>query len=77
MNERIIKNLSENLNLRDKQIIETLTMLGEGSTIPFIARYRKERTGGLDEEQLRSIEEVYNYEVSLEKRKEEVIRLID
>ncbi len=73
----IINNLSINLNLKEKQINETLTMLKEGNTIPFIARYRKERTGGLDEEQLRSIEEVYNYEVSLKKRKEDIIRLID
>ena len=51
----IINNLSINLNLKEKQINETLTMLKEGNTIPFIARYRKERTGGLDEEQLRSI----------------------
>ena len=73
----IINNLSINLNLKEKQINETLTMLKEGNTIPFIARYRKERTGGLDEEQLRSIEEVYNYEVSLKKRKDDIIRLID
>lgn len=77
MNDRIIKNLSNDLNLKEKQIIETLTMLNEGATIPFIARYRKERTGGLNEEQLRSIEEVYVYEVNLEKRKDDVIRLID
>lgn len=77
MNERIIKNLANDLNLNEKQIVETLTMLKEGATIPFIARYRKERTGGLNEEQLRSIEEVYQYEVNLEKRKDDVIRLID
>ena len=49
----------------------------EGNTIPFIARYRKEVTGALDEETLRKIEEVYNYQVNLLKRKEDVIRLID
>ena len=52
-------------------------MLSEGNTIPFIARYRKEVTGALDEETIRSINEVYEYQVNLLKRKEDVIRLID
>ena len=52
-------------------------MLEEGNTIPFIARYRKDVTGALDEEQIKSIEEVYSYQVNLLKRKEDVIRLID
>ena len=52
-------------------------MLEDGNTIPFIARYRKEVTGNLDEEQIRSISEVYEYQVNLLKRKEDVIRLID
>lgn len=52
-------------------------MLGEGNTVPFIARYRKEATGALDEEQIRRINEVYEYQVNLLKRKEDVIRLID
>ena len=52
-------------------------MLAEGNTVPFIARYRKEATGALDEETIRSINEVYEYQVNLLKRKEDVIRLID
>jgi uncharacterized protein len=54
-----------------------LELLGEGNTVPFIARYRKEMTGGLDEVQIREIEERYTYLENLEKRKEEVLRLID
>ena len=77
MNEEIIKSLSGELNLKEKQVREALTLLSEGATIPFIARYRKERTGGLNEEALRKINEEYMYEVNLLKRKEDVIRLID
>ena len=77
MNENIIKDLSIELNLKEKQVKEALTLLSEGATIPFIARYRKERTGGLNEESLRRINEEYLYGVNLLKRKEDVIRLID
>lgn len=77
MNKEIINEISNNLNISNKQTEEVLTLLEEGSTIPFIARYRKERTGGLDEEQIRNINEVYEYQVNLLKRKEDVIRLID
>ena len=54
-----------------------MQLLKEGNTVPFIARYRKEATGALDEEQIRNINEVYEYQVNLLKRKEDVIRLID
>ena len=54
-----------------------LNLLSDGNTVPFIARYRKEATGALDEEEIRSINEVYEYQVNLLKRKEDVIRLID
>ena len=77
MNENIIKNLSEDLNITTKQVENTLKLLSDGNTIPFIARYRKEATNGLDEEQIRKINESYEYEVNLLKRKEDVIRLID
>ncbi len=77
MNENIIKEISKNLNIREKQVEVVLSLLSEGNTIPFIARYRKEATGALDEEIIRSINEVYEYEVNLLKRKEDVIRLID
>ena len=77
MNECIIEEISKNLNITEKQIKTVLTLLSEGNTIPFIARYRKEATGSLDEEQIRSINEVYEYQQNLLKRKEDVIRLID
>lgn len=77
MNEDIIKQIALELNIRVEQVKNTLKMLEDGNTIPFIARYRKEVTGNLDEEQIRSISEVYEYQVNLLKRKEDVIRLID
>lgn len=77
MNEDIIKQIVLELNIRVEQVKSTLKMLEDGNTIPFIARYRKEVTGNLDEEQIRSISEVYEYQVNLLKRKEDVIRLID
>ena len=77
MNEDIINGICENLNIRKEQAQAVLNLLSEGNTIPFIARYRKEATGALDEEQIRKINEVYEYEVNLLKRKEYVIRLID
>ncbi len=77
MNEEIIKNISNDLRVKEIQVEKTLKLLEEGNTIPFIARYRKEVTGNLDEEQIRKINEVYEYEVNLLKRKEDVIRLID
>jgi len=77
MNENIIKEISIELNVGEKQVIAALKLLEEGNTIPFIARYRKEVTGNLDEEQIRKINDVYEYQVNLLKRKEDVIRLID
>ncbi len=62
---------------RPKQLTTVLNLLNEGNTVPFIARYRKEMTGSLDEVQIREIEERYAYLENLEKRKTEVIRLID
>ena len=76
MNEVKIKQISNNLNIKQKQVEIVLSLLSEGNTIPFIARYRKEATGALDEEVIRSINEVYEYQVNLLKRKEDVIRLI-
>ena len=77
MNKDIIENISKDLKIKEIQVEKTLKLLEEGNTIPFIARYRKEVTGNLDEEQIRKINEVYEYEVNLLKRKEDVIRLID
>lgn len=77
MNENIIKEISALINVDEWQIKATLEMLEEGSTIPFIARYRKEKTGALTEEQIKVIGDAYEYQVNLLKRKEDVIRLID
>ena len=77
MNEDIIKNTSIELNIKSNQVKTVLELLSNGNTIPFIARYRKEATGALDEEQIRKINEIYEYQVNLLKRKEDVIRLID
>ena len=77
MNEDIILEISNNLNIKPKQVETVLNLLSEGNTIPFIARYRKEATGALDEEIIRNINEVYEYQTNLLKRKEDVIRLID
>jgi len=77
MNQDIIIEISNNLNIQTKQVETVLNLLSEGNTIPFIARYRKEATGALDEEIIRKINEVYEYQVNLLKRKEDVIRLID
>lgn len=77
MNQDIILEIGNNLNIKPKQVETVLNLLSEGNTIPFIARYRKEATGALDEEVIRSINEVYEYQVNLLKRKEDVIRLID
>ena len=77
MNELIIEQISKDLNIKTKQVESVLKLLQEGNTIPFIARYRKEVTGALNEEVIRSINDVYVYQVNLLKRKEDVIRLID
>ena len=77
MNNEIINDIASSLNITSKQVDVVLKLLSEGNTIPFIARYRKEATGALSEEEIRSINEVYEYQVNLLKRKEDVIRLID
>ena len=77
MNDVIIDGIVSDLNIKKGQVLATLQLLKEGNTVPFIARYRKEATGALDEEQIRNINEVYEYQVNLLKRKEDVIRLID
>ncbi len=77
MNETIIGELINELNISKKSIVATLELLMDGATIPFIARYRKEATGALDENQIKSISDKYQYYENLFKRKEDVIRLID
>lgn len=77
MSTEIIEEISKSLNVGVKQVECVLKLLEEGNTIPFIARYRKEATGNLNEEQIKVIEENYTYQVNLLKRKEDVIRIID
>ncbi|MDT6345367.1 RNA-binding transcriptional accessory protein [Enterococcus faecium] len=78
LNQTIIQLVQKELSdYRTKQLTTVLNLLNEGNTVPFIARYRKEMTGSLDEVQIREIEERYAYLENLEKRKTEVIRLID
>ena len=77
MNDVIINGIVNDLNIKKESVVATLKLLEEGNTVPFIARYRKEVTGALNEEEIRSINEVYEYQENLLKRKEDVIRLID
>lgn len=76
MQEQIIASLSIEHNFTKKQVRKVLNLLEEGNTIPFIARYRKEATGGLNEIAIKEIKDHYDYQVNLLKRKEDVIRLI-
>ncbi|MCF2937793.1 RNA-binding transcriptional accessory protein [Paenibacillus alkaliterrae] len=75
--ERIVKGIAAQLSIAVTKVKSAVGLLDEGNTIPFIARYRKEMTGELDENDLRSIEEKLQYMRNLEERKREVIRLID
>ena len=77
MNEEIIKILESTTDIKKSQIEATLKLLEEGSTIPFIARYRKEVTNNLDEEQIKLISDEYKRNLNLLERKESVIGLID
>lgn len=77
VNEELIKQVAKNQGIKIKQVKVVLELLKEGNTVPFIARYRKEKTDSLDEEQIRAIEKEYEYGKNLEKRKEDIIRLID
>ena len=75
--EKIIKIIADELNIKTLQVENTIKLIDEGNTIPFIARYRKEVTGGLSDETLRDLGERLNYLRNLEQRKEEVIKSID
>lgn len=72
----MIEMIANELKLHSWQVEHTLSLLEEGNTVPFIARYRKEMTGGLDEEQIRKIEELKENTLRLEKRREDVLRLL-
>ncbi|MEG2751580.1 MAG: Tex family protein [Anaerorhabdus sp.] len=77
MLEHIMEPIAKQLTIDIKQVQATLSLLEEGNTVPFIARYRKEMTQGLDEEEIRVIAQQYEYQVNLEKRKDDVLRLIE
>ena len=77
MNEEIIKSIAEELKITQAQVKVTLSLLEEGATVPFIARYRKDQTKGLDEEQILFIEKKHKYEINLKERKEAVLNLIE
>ncbi len=80
-NQRIVSTIAKELSLdkpvAEKQIIAAIALLDEGSTVPFISRYRKEVTGGLDDSQLRLLEERLKYLRELEKRREAIVQSID
>ena len=73
----LLHQIASSLKIRKEQVENTLKLLEEGNTVPFIARYRKEMTSGLDEEQIQFIHNEYEYLVNLNKRKEDVLRLIE
>ena len=75
--DKIIKIIAEELNIKEKQVENAIKLIDEGNTIPFIARYRKEVTGGLSDEILRDLGERLTYLRNLEQRKEEVVKSID
>lgn len=77
MTNQILTATAKRAGLSTKQTGSVISLLDEGNTVPFIARYRKEATGSLDEVQIKTIEDAYQYEKGLEQRKEEVVRLIE
>jgi len=77
INDDLIKKVAKTQGISIKQVETVLELLGEGNTVPFIARYRKEKTGSLDEEQIRAIQKEYEYGKALQERKDDITRLID
>ncbi len=77
INDELLKQISEKLNVSIAQIKAVLKLIEDGGTVPFIARYRKEVTGGLDEDQIRAIYQEWDYGQKLAERKEDIIRLIE
>ena len=73
----LMETVARRLQVQRAQVQAVMTLLEEGSTVPFIARYRKERTKGLDEEAIRQIQEMVHAQQKLEQRKADVLRLID
>lgn len=77
MNEEIMQTIANELKIGVEQVQNTLNLLAEGNTVPMIARYRKDVTKGLDEEQILYIEKQFDYQNKLKERKEDVLRLIE
>ena len=77
MDSNLIQSIREKYNFTTKQINSVLSLLEDKNTVPFIARYRKEQTGGLDEVEIKQIDDEYQYMVNLQKRKEEVIHNVE
>src|SRR5690554_5215702 len=77
MDQKIIVIIAGHLGISEHQVVNTINLLNDGATIPFIARYRKERTGSLDEVQVLQIKELADKYTDLEKRKETVTKTID
>ena len=75
--DRAVDFVSKDISIQSKTVRTVVELLDEGNTVPFIARYRKEQTGNLDETQIQSIKESFDYQIQLDQRKEEIIRLID
>lgn len=77
LNEHLLNTIAREQNVKLSQITAVLSLIEEGATVPFIARYRKEATGNLDEEQIRAIYQEWDYGQKLAQRKEDVMRLIE
>ena len=77
INDQLLAQIGEEQNVKIPQIKAVLKLIEDGATVPFIARYRKEVTGGLDEDQIRAIYQAWEYGQKLAERKEDVIRLIN
>ena len=75
--KHILKATAARAQFQLHQTEKVIALLEEGNTVPFIARYRKEATGSLDEVQIKAIEDAYGYVKGLEQRKEEVLRIIE
>lgn len=77
LDNQIVQRVSKEVEISPKQVQNVIALVEDGNTVPFIARYRKEQTGALDEVQIRNILDSWNYLMNLEERKEEVHRLIE
>ena len=77
LNQQISQLIAQELNVRDSQILAAIQLLDDGNTIPFIARYRKEATGGLDDTQLRHFETRLIYLRELEDRRQTILKSIE